>query len=177
MASPSPLLAYRAHRCSFHSGRTDPYTRLGTVAVYVRDLERSIAFYRDQLGFDLAFDIESPSGDRWVAVAPPDGTAVLALVAPGQGSEASRLVGGLTQITFLTEDVSAKYEEWSNRGVHFLDPPRSCRQRKGGTACSSGDGVGQASAIETVPATAAGAANSGHCRRLRPGAPHWRRLL
>jgi serine phosphatase RsbU (regulator of sigma subunit)/catechol 2,3-dioxygenase-like lactoylglutathione lyase family enzyme len=125
MASPSPLLAYRAHRCSFHSGRTDPYTRLGAVTVFVGDHERSLHFYRDQLGFAMAFDTDMPSGGRWLAVAPPDGAAVLTLVVPAPGSEESRLIGRSTHVTFLTEDVVAKYEEWRKQGVRFLAPPRS----------------------------------------------------
>ena len=131
MASPSPLLAYRAHRCSFSSDRQDPYTRLGTVSVFVRDHESSLHFYLEQLGFGLAFDYETASG-RCVAVAPPDGTAVVALIVPSPGSDECSLIGRTTQISFLTEDVTAKYEEWSERGVHFLDTPQE--QASGGVS-------------------------------------------
>jgi len=34
-----------------------------------------LRFYVDQLGFDLAFDAKLQTGGRWVAVAPPDGSA------------------------------------------------------------------------------------------------------
>jgi serine phosphatase RsbU (regulator of sigma subunit)/predicted enzyme related to lactoylglutathione lyase len=119
-----PPSAYKAHRCSFDPDRQDLYLRLGTVTVFVRDRERSLKFYLDQLGFYLAFDVDFPSGSHWLAVAPPDGTAVLALVVPSPGSEESRLVGRSTQVVFLTEDVFAKYEEWRQRGVQFLHPPQ-----------------------------------------------------
>ncbi len=115
--------AHRAHRCSFQPDRKEPYLRLGTITVFVRDQDRSLAFYLDQLGFDLAFDARLPSGDRWLTVTPPDGTASLALVAPTPGSEEYQLIGQPTQVAFLTEDVCAKFEEWRKRGVRFHNSP------------------------------------------------------
>jgi serine phosphatase RsbU (regulator of sigma subunit)/predicted enzyme related to lactoylglutathione lyase len=108
----------------FHPDRSDLYLRLGTVTVFVRDQEQSLRFYSDQLGFELASDTRFSSGDRWLAVAPPDGTAILALVSPKPGSEESKLIGRPTQVIFLTEDVTGKYQEWSRRGVIFPQPPR-----------------------------------------------------
>ena len=64
------------------SEEPDPYLRLHAVRVFVRDQDRALRFYLDTLGFELAFDAKLYSGERWVAVAPPDGTAVLSLVAP-----------------------------------------------------------------------------------------------
>jgi len=78
----------------------------------------------DQLGFEIAFDARLRSGDRWVAVAPPDGSAVLALVAPLPDSREHKLIGRPTGIVFVTEDVTAKFEEWRRRGVQFLFTPR-----------------------------------------------------
>jgi serine phosphatase RsbU (regulator of sigma subunit) len=83
-----------------------------------------LRFYTDQLGFDLAFDALMHSGDRWVAVAPPDGSALLALIAPKPESREYHLIGRPTGIVFVTEDVVAKYGEWQRRGVQFLYAPR-----------------------------------------------------
>ena len=121
-AHPSPLLAYS--RSTLHPDRHDPHLRLGTIAVFVRDKERSRQFYVDQLGFRLAVDVRLPSVENSVAVTPPDGTAVLSLVAPKAGSDEYQLIGRSTQIIFLTEDVFAKFEEWSGRGVRFHHPPQ-----------------------------------------------------
>src|SRR5579864_7994093 len=121
----SSPLAHRAHRCSFLPGREDPYLRLSTVTVFVRDQDRSLRFYVDQLGFHLAFDTRLPDGDRWVIVSPPDGTASLALVAPKPGSEEHKLIGRPTEIAFLAEDVSAVFEEWLKRGIHFHNSPQA----------------------------------------------------
>ncbi|HVN09473.1 MAG TPA: SpoIIE family protein phosphatase [Patescibacteria group bacterium] len=118
--SASPLAAARADH---------PYLRLHAVNIFVRDQEKSLRFYRDQLGFELAFDARLQSGERWVAVSPPDGTAVLVLVAPEPGSEEYKLIGRPTPVVFVTEDVPAKYKEWSRRGVRFRHTPRLRRVR------------------------------------------------
>jgi len=94
------------------------------VNVYVRDQDRSLRFYLDQLGFHLAFDARLQTGERWVAVAPPDGTAILSLIAPKPNSLQYKLIGRATQVVFVTEDVTSKFQEWSKRGVHFLHTPR-----------------------------------------------------
>jgi serine phosphatase RsbU (regulator of sigma subunit) len=83
-----------------------------------------LRFYVDQLGFDLAFDAKLQTGGRWVAVAPPDGSAVLTLVAPEPDSKEYALIGRSTQVVFVTEDVTAKYAEWRGRGVQFQHTPR-----------------------------------------------------
>ncbi|PYX62977.1 MAG: hypothetical protein DMG74_18705 [Acidobacteria bacterium] len=121
----NPPSTHRAHRCSFHPDRQDPYLRLSTVTVFVRDQDRSLRFYLDQLGFCLVSNVRSPSGDQWLTVSPPDGTAMLALVAPNPDSEEYRLIGRSTEVVFLTEDVFAKFEEWCGRGVRFHHPPQT----------------------------------------------------
>ena len=101
-----------------------PHLRIHAVNIYVHDQDRSLRFYLDQLGFNLAFDANLGTGGRWVAVAPPDGSAVLILIAPKRGTQAYKLIGRATQVAFVTEDVLAKYREWRTRGVRFGHPPR-----------------------------------------------------
>jgi phosphoserine phosphatase RsbU/P len=104
--------------------RQDPYLRLQSVTIFVRDLEQSLRFYLDQLGFQLIFDARIQPDRRFVTVAPPDGTANLTLVAPDPGSEQVKLIGRPTLVTLVTEDVIAKYREWTKRGVRFNFAPR-----------------------------------------------------
>jgi serine phosphatase RsbU (regulator of sigma subunit)/catechol 2,3-dioxygenase-like lactoylglutathione lyase family enzyme len=106
------------------SARHDPYLRLNSVTVFVRDHDRSLHFYLEQLGFRLAFDTRLQSGERWVAVAPPDGTAVLSLVVPKTDSPQYKLIGRSMNTAFITDDVAATFREWSARGVRFLNTPR-----------------------------------------------------
>jgi serine phosphatase RsbU (regulator of sigma subunit)/catechol 2,3-dioxygenase-like lactoylglutathione lyase family enzyme len=103
---------------------------LHAVNVFVRDQDLSLRFYVDQLGFHVAFDARLQSGERWVAVAPPDGTAVLTLVAPAPDSKEYKLIGRPTGIILVTEDVIAKYYEWRRRGVLFGFTPRLRRVRR-----------------------------------------------
>src|SRR5687768_17782072 len=99
----------------------DPFLRMHAVNVYVRDQERSLRFYLDKLGFQVAFDARVESGQRLVAVAPPDGTAVLALIQPPTNSLQCRLIGRATQVVFVTENLPATYREWRHRGIRFRD--------------------------------------------------------
>ena len=104
--------------------RQAPYLRIFFSTVFVRDQDRSLRFYLDQLGFSLVVDNRFEGGGRWIAVAPPDGSAILALVTPEVGSEEYDLIGQARQIVFITEDIDALYEEWRKRGVRFLHPPQ-----------------------------------------------------
>ena len=108
---------------AFDKDRRDPYLRVQQVNIFVRDQDRSLKFYLDQLGFAVAYESSSDNGIRWVAVAPPDGTAILALVTPKSDSEEYKLIGRHSQVVFLTEDINAKYDDWSKRGVNFHHPP------------------------------------------------------
>src|SRR5260370_859998 len=78
--------------------RQDPYLRLQSVTIFVRDLEQSLRFYVDQLGFHLVFDARIQPDRRFVTVAPPDGTATLTRVAPEPSSEQCKLIGRPTPV-------------------------------------------------------------------------------
>jgi serine phosphatase RsbU (regulator of sigma subunit)/catechol 2,3-dioxygenase-like lactoylglutathione lyase family enzyme len=110
--------------------RQNPYLRIDAVNVYVRDLDRSLEFYRNQLGFDLALDTRTAAGHRLVAVSPPDGTAVLRLIAPHPDSDDYKLIGQSAPIVLLTENVIAQYGQWSRRGVRFRYTPRLRRVKR-----------------------------------------------
>jgi len=101
-----------------------PHLRIHSINIYVRDQDRSLRFYLDQLGFHLAYDAKLQSGERLVAVAPPDGSAVLSLIAPRPDTPDYKLIGRSSRVVFITEDVLAKFQEWSKRGVRFQHTPR-----------------------------------------------------
>jgi len=122
MAS-SPSLLW-ADRSTLRLDRRDPYLRLQHVTIFVSDQDRSVRFYVDQLGFSLVTDHRFEGGGRWVAVAPPDGAAILALVTPKPDSEEYNLIGRSRQVVFVTEDVDAKFQDWCQRGVRFHHPPQ-----------------------------------------------------
>lgn len=102
----------------------DPHLRVHAVRIFVRDQERSLRFYLDRLGFTLAFDARLETGQRWVAVSPPDGSTVLSLIEAPPRSLERKLIGRSTQVVFVTEDFPAKFHEWHQKGVRFRHIPR-----------------------------------------------------
>src|SRR5580698_6679622 len=120
-----------ANRTVLRPGREEPYLSIQDIVVFVRDLEVSKRFYLQQLGFELITEQRSlPTGERWIEVAPPDGSANLALVEPKPDSPEYKLIGGYRWVLFMTEDVQAKYTEWSERGVRFVSAPVTKRTRR-----------------------------------------------
>lgn len=104
--------------------RQDPYLRVLCINVFVRDQDRSLRFYVDQLGFGLVIDESYESAGRWIAVAPPDGNTVLALIAPKRNTADYKLIGRSKHAVLVTEDVMSKFDEWKKRGVRFHHPPQ-----------------------------------------------------
>ena len=123
------LLTVGVGRANLTPEQRASYLGIHAVKIFVRDQDRSLRFFVDQLGFDVAFDAKLQSGARWVAVTPPDGTAVLTLVAPRPESKEFQLIGRSTGIVFITENVAAKFNEWRQRGVRFNYAPRLRRVR------------------------------------------------
>jgi len=123
------------------------YLRLQSVTIFVRDMDRSLRFYVDQLGFSLVFDARSQTVRPWVAVAPPDGRATLVLRVPEPGSTECKLIGRATQVAFVTDDVVAKFREWRRCGVEFLSTPRLRRLRHRVTVAASGSPAPQEAPI------------------------------
>jgi serine phosphatase RsbU (regulator of sigma subunit)/predicted enzyme related to lactoylglutathione lyase len=113
------------------------YLRILYSTVFIRDHDRSLEFYVDQLGFKVVADARLEFGNRWVAVAPPDGSAVLALIAPKRGSENYKHIGCPTQVAFIAEDINATFELWRDRGVKFLSLPQ--KTLFGGTSATFAD--------------------------------------
>jgi len=114
-----------ANRTVLRPDRDEPYLCIQDIVVFVRDLEVSKRFYVDQLGFELITEQCLPTGVRWIEVAPPDGSANLALVEPKPDRPEYKLIGGYRWVLFMTEDVQATYKEWSERGVRFLFAPET----------------------------------------------------
>ena len=95
--------------------------RVGYVILFVGDLERSTAFYRDVIG--LPFKLE---GDGYVEFATQgtrfglyDRNRLRELT--GQGAEAPERPGG--EVVFLVEDVDAEAERLRAAGVTVLKGP------------------------------------------------------
>ena len=92
------------------------FDRLDYVIVMVSDMDRSVRFYRDQLGIRLRF--ESPDWSEFET-----GPTVLALHGGGTVGGRSERMAGTASIGFQVSNLQDTYEELKRKGVTFLMSP------------------------------------------------------
>ena len=100
-----------------------PIMRIATVFLPVTDQDRSLAFFRDQLGFDVHSDVTYGEGARWVEVVPPGSATVIALNGPSDQRPGFE-PGTMAPFSFETGDLDAAMAELTARGVEFEEPIR-----------------------------------------------------
>ena len=86
---------------------------IGVVGVPVANQDRALDFYVDTLGFEKRVDVPMPNGGRWIMVAPPSATTMVALVAATDAIPA----GVETGIRFMTTDAEADHAALRASGV------------------------------------------------------------
>ncbi len=69
---------------------------ISRISVLVRDHDEAIAFFVDQLGFDLLEDTQVTPSKRWVAIAPPGASGCAVLLSKASGDEQLQRVGNQT---------------------------------------------------------------------------------
>jgi lactoylglutathione lyase len=84
-----------------------------TIGVPVTDQDKAITFYVETLGLAKRLDVPLGGGKRWIVVAPPRGTATIALVAAGTDLPA----GVETGIRLITHNVDADHAALRANGV------------------------------------------------------------
>jgi catechol 2,3-dioxygenase-like lactoylglutathione lyase family enzyme len=89
-------------------------SEIRTVAIAVKDHERSIDFYVNKLGFEKRLDAPFGPGQRWVEVGLKGSTTTLALAPEGPTSRA----GSDTGIRFQTDDADALHAHLKAGGVN-----------------------------------------------------------
>lgn len=92
-------------------------TDVGAVGVPVNDQDRALEFYGGKLGFETRMDVPMPGGGRWIMVAPPEATTMIALVAARDSIPA----GVETGIRFTTADADADHAYLQANGVDADD--------------------------------------------------------
>jgi len=90
-------------------------SRISVVYLYVRDMERSLAFYRDLLGIPLAGD------EHWAEAAFPGGTR-FALHAAHEG--VGELSSGTVHVDLEVEDADAAADVLRGQGVEVRETMR-----------------------------------------------------
>ncbi len=100
--------------------------------VTVNDVDESLAFYRDALGFDVRNDVGS-DGQRWVTIgsdAQPDLELVLSppphagrSQADGDAIQELLTKGVMPMLVFTTDDLDATFEKLRASGAEVLQEP------------------------------------------------------
>ena len=110
------------------------FKQIDYTMVVVSDMQRSVEFYRDKLGFKVHTDAMVGEDFRWLTMCTndqPDFEIVLLEPKPGmmmdeettQQLRAIMNKGVLGAGVFNTDDCRKTYEELSAKGVQFLAPP------------------------------------------------------
>ncbi len=123
---------------------------LEVVIVPVSDLDRSIAFYRDQLGFHL--DHHTDAGEiRFAQLTPPgSGCSVVMGNLPGMDRMAPGTLHGLQ---LVVSDAAAARQQLLDRGVEASEL-MVIDERDGGTLFSFSDPDGNGWAVQQIKARA-----------------------
>ena len=92
-------------------------TNIGVTMFTVSDVDASLAFYTDKLGYEVRADQRfGPNGEhRWLEVAPPGSTARLSLNAPMNSTPGGGSIG------VETTDAAAEHERLKGLGVDVDD--------------------------------------------------------
>jgi predicted enzyme related to lactoylglutathione lyase len=89
------------------------FSRIGTVQIYVEDIDRCLAFYRDVLGFRERFREGEVIGLETIG-------PILCLHRGGKASDRPKLYDRTSmKVDFLVDDLDATMTELRSRGVEF----------------------------------------------------------
>ena len=90
--------------------------------ICVRDLERSLRFYCEALGFEKRSDARM-GPIRWVELAPGKGGTVIALASEGYPIWSPEKVGNFSGMTLAADDAEGTYARLREAGVRFEQEP------------------------------------------------------
>lgn len=101
---------------------------IGSIALVVKEYDEAIAFYTQQLGFDLVTNTDLGNDQRWVVVAPPNSTGTQLLLMKATNEEQLNAVGnqagGQVLLILHTNDFWRDYRVMQKNGVVFNEAPR-----------------------------------------------------
>jgi catechol 2,3-dioxygenase-like lactoylglutathione lyase family enzyme len=92
--------------------------RLEVLPLPITDVDRSLSFYVEQVGFDLDHDVEPGNGMRVVQLTPP-GSACSIVFGVGLGD--STPPGSIRNVHLVVEDVSEARRALLQRGVEVSE--------------------------------------------------------
>jgi catechol 2,3-dioxygenase-like lactoylglutathione lyase family enzyme len=107
-------------------------TGVSLVGVWVKDIDESLSFYSEKLGFKVTSDITLGDGYRWATVAHPDHPELLVnLQVPGPplDPESATFIkrsidkGVLHAVGLSTTDCQQTFKDLTAKGVEFVQDP------------------------------------------------------
>ena len=124
---------------------------LEVVVLPVSDMERSITFYRDQVGFNLDHDTETPQ--MHVVQLTPTGSGCSIVFGDGPGMKAME-PGSMRGLQLVVPDAQAAREELISRDIEVSEIT-VFDERDGGTFFGFADPDGNTWAVQELKARAA----------------------
>ncbi|MGE0283971.1 MAG: VOC family protein [Rhizobiaceae bacterium] len=100
-------------------------TGIGHVALKVADIERSLAFYRDRLGFREVMRLNRDNGELWLVYLRITDTQFLELFPDGEGNEAPGAQRtGINHFCLETADIEATAHALREKGIALTVEPK-----------------------------------------------------
>ena len=120
---------------------------LEVVVVPVSDVERSIGFYRDQLGFHLDHDTAAGADMRFVQLTPPGSGCSIVI---GSGIPQAE-PGSYRGLQLVVADIALAHAQLAESGVDVSDVEQ-IDPRDGGTLCNFADPDGNTWVVQEIKA-------------------------
>jgi len=96
---------------------------ISVVSLFVKDVDRAIAFYTQKLGWEKTMDAPMGEDGRWVTVA-PKGERTAFTLSTGSPDWSPEKPGGFTGVILEVDDVYKTHDQLKKNGVEFSEDPR-----------------------------------------------------
>jgi len=99
------------------------FTGLGHVAIRVKDIDRSLDFYKGKLGFEEMLRLHRDNGDLWLVYLRVTDDQYLEVFPYAVGDEAPpREAIGLNHVCITVDDIDAVVAQLDEAGIPLLQP-------------------------------------------------------
>ena len=99
------------------------FTGLGHVAIRVKDIDRTLSFYKTKLGFEEMLRLHRDNGDLWLVYLRVTDDQYLEVFPYAVGEEAPpREAIGLNHVCITVDDIDAVVAQLEAAGVPLLQP-------------------------------------------------------
>lgn len=101
--------------------------RFAHTMIRVRDMDASLAFYRDTLGLEVVEHFELPGADATLAFLKDPATGMEIELTYNHDGRDYDLGDAFGHLAFFVKSVDEKYEELSTKGVEFPLKPKTMK--------------------------------------------------